>query len=494
MKLESLRLIQELSVRDRLHDENQKYRFLNLFEDRDVAIANEFLPSNKLKAPVSLDEYLELFNRYGAKTLALTVDNIRPYYISLGERDSKGQVIFLDAHKTLTVTNAEGIQFKDTLDLRYTIVHDPRNESYTIRSVDYKKEPGKYLVIHLNRKQLMQSENPPQALLINGKKITLQRGGYGVLSGLQRDSILKVTVYSEDYLGRTTFAINPRELTENGTVNYAKPTINIKSKRLFIEPCYGNGTSPMMSFTINTDESGNTITGELSYSGTGLRLGYDLYRFGRFYISPYLALSNRNYTGNYHFDQYKTTLTATDNDGDEYQRKIKVVDFHEAHNFSMSSYGLGLLTNYQASKYLKVGLSIAYQRSSITKSYYEASGIATYAALYGPENFNIEITGTSEAYEQAYDVYNDERVSRNSELSIDGFNSFQAGVSLELRLNKWLFATAAYRYESMKAYSEFSPTALTTTRNDFTDIYSLSTDTRFTLASYALGLKIYVGL
>ncbi|HCQ16879.1 MAG TPA: hypothetical protein DIU20_11485, partial [Cryomorphaceae bacterium] len=85
-------------------------------------------------------------------------------------------------------------------------------------------------------------------------------------------------------------------------------------------------------------------------------------------------------------------------------------------------------------------------------------------------------------------------VSRNSELSIDGFNSFQAGVYPELRLNKWLFATAAYRYESMKAYSEFSPTALTTTRNDFTDIYSLSTDTRFTLASYALGLKIYVGL
>lgn len=494
IKLESLRLIQELSIRDRLHDGNEKYRFQNLFEDNKVAVANEFLPSNKLRGSVSLNEYLELFNRYGAKTRALTVDNIRPYYISLGELNSKGQVIFLDAYKALTVTNAEGIQFKDTLDLRYTIVHDPRNESYTIRSVDYRKEPGKYLVIHLDRKQVMKTKNPPQELLVNGRRITLQKGGYSVLGGLQKDSTLKVSVYSEDYLGHTILDINPRELTTNGTINNSQPQIRIRSKRLFIEPFYANGASPIMSFTLNTDNSGNKVSGELNYNETGLRAAYDLYRFGRFYISPYLSLSNRDYTGNYHLDRYNTAFTTTDNDGDNYQRRIKVVEFNEAHNFSVSSYGLGLLTNYRISKYLKAGLSMGYQRGSITKSQYEAKGIATYSAQYGPENFNIEITGSSEAHEEAYDVYNDEKVSRNSELSIDGFNSFQAGVSLELRITKWLFATAAYRYEIMRTYSETSPVALTTTRNDFTDIYSLSPDTRFTLTSYALGLKIYVGL
>lgn len=360
INLEVLHLLDEYERESDIFKQKDYYRFSRIFKSEESNIANDVLPDNKLNEQITVEEYPKKLNEYYTEidySSGLNVQYLSPVTFT---SDTSGHLTAF-AEKTIRGKNKYDVLYADTLLYEFKIRFNGLGQgNYKITEIKIDEPQGKYCLVEAYRKPLLGKKlMKEEDLIINQDTLSTNEKGRILLKDVNKDfelktvdeNIYEIEEIQVDEIGEDSGEDRDKNLAK---VDFKEPFLYWKAELEYM------GSPPV---TLEQKEHNISVTStEINYSAgakIGVILGHNqwsryLLSSGVFYSDFQYQLGMKQY--------YEKDEDATDPDGDDYTRNIRITGIEESHELTMLSFPLMLTGEFQVSRkfYLDLGAGIRY--------------------------------------------------------------------------------------------------------------------------------------
>ncbi|GEM_PF-3063073 len=433
------RHLDELLKNARIKNEIEEFRWKKLYENSEVQIVNEILPSNAINDPVDLNGYLDALTNF-EQGGTMNTYQFEPYALKLISANPNEFVFQIDAKKEVGMLNFESIFFRDQFDLRYVLVYNRETAKVLIRSVKLNEEKGYFMRFDFPESLLSNSE---LGVLVNGEEVKRNLDKGIMLSDLKDGEKLTISPMSDELLGG--FSQTLKKESFQGDARYDGDFVKLKfrPKRFYLDLNYQIDNGGVVDHTINmagTDEAA-VIQHKMRGSSIGLGLGYRLMNVkDKFFLSLELGAQQRSMIVASRSDYMLSSYADTDPQFGSVERYTRASYIEEGGDINVLSAGLGLNLRFKLHHLAHLEVGGAYNMGLSMSGSYNSTGKADYYFIWNQAD--VRIYGDN----PEYGTYVDEQTAGSGDLNVDSYNNIALYSNFAFRISKQLWAEIGVNY------------------------------------------------
>lgn len=446
IKTEVFKLIDAYKENCPLKDEDQKSKFPELFLNSMASlIPNDILPANKLNEIINVEEYLNLTENWPkVYTLDPPIVGIRVYRVKIepSVSNSRSGKVYVDAMKNIYVYSGKYNRYEDTIDIRFEIQYDLKDETYLIESIKTNKtHKNKYVTIKIKNQNSDKNTYDPN--LFNQIKINniiydlTFPDGSSLLKTFNAGDKVKVTPVSNDFISSKVIEIPENEYDSERLLRFKRKNIYVGPSNTFFKQ--------NKSIDVLGDHSFNGVLG-ITGSKSEFHVGLVLYRLSNtpWDIGIEVGYGITQIRYELGLPEYIESHLTADMDNHLYLRTTRILDINEQGDISFTQIPIGLKLNYRLDE-ITDGLIwfTGFKFSHVIDSKLNRTTTADvyHSGLYGPEFLNLNIF-ENDVYDFGY--FSVDNSDIQSLVGLDQMIQYSSGFQYQVTKRIFMEATCSY--------------------------------------------------
>lgn len=431
----------------KFNNAKKKAQFLEFFHNKEVLIANDVMPDNKLGTKVTPSVYIQLIQKYYADTSFYAVE-LKPYELSEITVEDEYATLSVYALKYVNSITRNNVLYIDTFNIKIDIVYLFNNQSVEINNISFVEKRQNYWQLYPQYKGWWRSKNLAlDTILINGNIFPVNKYGYVQLNNVEPGKDMLFQPYKRPVFYKTYRYLSYIPIRKNKLDPKDKNITKINFWKWmayadFRNHVIFNGESPVK---LASDTNGIAIMNNGSFSNFVMlnitrrvkERGYFSFKVGAgadvFAYTSYLK-SNVN------------TYAAVDPDGDPYLRINKITNLKERHNLTYLTVPIQLEKGFTFGKN-SVYFNVAYHVMLNYSATYNQDADALYAGYYDYLfNLLIQENGVYDFGAYKFEI-------RNLPLSVNRLAmSYGYGLGYMRKISRKMYIDAALNYRKSIGY------------------------------------------